>query len=163
VNLTSTLSPSLLNEFRFGVRRDWSQTVPPWQSSNDAVRDEAMKWFLSAGTNAALTGFSPAAPGTITYLAAIDSGLGNNSGIPGNGQITSTAAGSGQNSPLWTYADTFSFTRGRHSFKTGGEIRLSRSTGYSANSYPTVTLGAWSSNTTPLASATQYADVLPGF
>ena len=163
VNVTSTLSPSLLNEFRFGLRRDWSQTLPPWQSTDEAVRDEAKKWFVSAGTNAGLGAFSPAAPGSITYLTSIDTGLGNNSGIPGNGKITSTAAGSGQSSPLWTFADTFSFTHGRHSFKAGGEIRLSRSNGYSQNSYPSVSLGAWASNTTPLASATQYSDVLPGF
>ena len=92
--------------------------------------------------------------------SAVNSDLG---GMPANGRINSAAAGSGQSSPLWTFADTVSFTQGRHSFKAGGEIRLSRSNGYSADSYPSVTLGAWGGNTTPLSSTTQFADVLPGF
>jgi len=165
VSATSSLSPSLLNEFRFGYRRDWSQTLPPWQSSSAEVRDEARKWFLPAGTNAVLGAFSPAAPGSLTYYAAVNLDAANNplAGLPTNGRITSTAAGAGQSSPLWTFADTVSFARGRHSFKGGGEIRLSRSNGYSANSYPSVALGAWGSNTTPLASTTQFSDVLPGF
>lgn len=116
---------------------------------------------MTAGTNAALGAFSPEAPGSITYLSAIDTGLG---GLPGNGQISTTAAtaaGSGQNSPLWTIADTFSFTKSRHSFKVGGEIRLSRSKGYGNDLYPNVTLGAFGANTTPLASATQFGAELP--
>jgi len=161
-SVTSTLSPSVLNEFRFGLRKDWSQTLPPWQSEDSAVRDEANKWFMAGGTNASLGSFSPAAPGTLTYLAAIDTTT-NLGGMPPNGRVTSTAAGSGQNSPLWTYADTLSFTHGRHSFKVGGEIRLSRSKSYSGDSYPSVALGAWAANTTPLSSTTQFANVLPGF
>src|SRR5262249_33823404 len=34
---------------------------------------------------------------------------------------------------------------------------------YSGDSYPSVTLGAWGASTSPLSSATQFADVLPGF
>jgi hypothetical protein len=160
VNATSTLSSALLNEFRFGLRRDWAQTLPPWQISDDAVRDETNAWFLPAGTNTVLGSFSPAAPGSLTYYSAINTDL---TGLPSNGWINSTGAGSGQRSPLWTFADTLSYTRGRHSFKWGGEIRLSRSEGYSANSYPSVTLGSWGANTTPLASPTGFATELPLF
>jgi len=160
VNATSTLSSSLLNEFRFGLRIDKSTTLAPWQSRDTAVRDEATKWFLPAGTNAILGSLSPAAPGSITYYSAINSDLG---GLPSNGRITSTTAGAGQSSPLWTYADTLSYSHGRLSLKGGGEIRLSRSKGYAADSYPSVTLGAWGANLTPLSSTTQFADVLPGF
>jgi hypothetical protein len=159
-NVTSTLSANLLNEFRFGLRKDWSQTLPAWQSKDSAVQDEANKWFMSAGTNAILGSYSPAAPGSLTYLSAINSDL---TGLPANGKIQSTVAGSGQNSPLWTYADTISYTHARHSFKVGGEIRLSRSNGYSANSYPSVTLGAFGANTTPLATPGQFGTELPGF
>jgi hypothetical protein len=159
-NLTSTLSASLLNEFRFGLRLDKGQNVPPWQNADQTIRDEAMKWFLPAGTNAALGSYSPSAPGTVNYLAAVNAGLG---GVPGNDRINSTAAGSGHSSPLWTFADTLSFSKGRHNFKMGGEIRLARYRGYSNDSFPTVALGAWPGNQTPLSSTGQFSDVLPGF
>src|SRR6185503_14972786 len=97
VSATSTLSSSLLNEFRFGLRRDWSQTLPPWQSSSSEVRDAAKKWLLTAGTNSGLGSFSPVSAGSLTYLTAINSDLG---GLPANNKITPTQAGAGQSSPL---------------------------------------------------------------
>ncbi len=159
-SVASTLSATLLNEFRVGLRLDKSQTLPPWQNSNSAVSSEAQNFFLPAGTNAILGSYSPVAAGSLTYNTAIISDL---TGLPPNGRMTTNAAGAGQTSPLWTYADTVSFTQGRHSIKIGGEIRLSRSKGYSANSYPTVTLGAFGANTPPLAATGGNSDVLPGF
>src|SRR5262249_35411514 len=37
-SVTSTLSANLVNEFRFGLRQDWSKTIPPWQSADSGVQ-----------------------------------------------------------------------------------------------------------------------------
>jgi len=62
--------------------------------------------------------------------------------------INTNSTYSGSNSPLYNYADTLSWTMGHHAFKMGGEIRLTRSNGFSGSAYPTVTGGAGGNNST---------------
>ncbi len=156
---TSTLSPNLLNEFRFGLRYENGNDLGPWESPDASVRNGTKQWFLKGGTNAILGSFSPAAPGSLTYQAAVNSNL---TGMPANGAINSTFAGSGHTDPLWSYGDNISYTRGLHAFKTGVEVRFTQSNGYSGYSYPAVTLGAWPGNASALAGTNNFSDVLPG-
>src|SRR5262249_42365463 len=49
----------------------------------------------------------------------------------------------GQQNGLWTYADTLSWTHGKHAFKGGGEFRTASNLSMqAANFYPVVTFGA---------------------
>lgn len=49
----------------------------------------------------------------------------------------------GANSPLYTYSDTLSWTKGKHAFKAGGEVRIGHSNGWNDSNFtPQATLGA---------------------
>jgi len=117
VNFTSTLSSSLLNEARFGMRYANEGAAAPWESSNAEIKARALSWFI---------------PGTGDYKALANPGAGIYTfGGSANGvMVTGPGQYNGNKSPLWNYADTFSWTVGKHAFKFGGEVRLTRSNGY---------------------------------
>jgi hypothetical protein len=120
-NFTSTLSPTLLNEARFGMRRTGTNTPAPFRHHTRA--QEALDWFP------------------------------NINGIPLVGQLGTHGAGNTQNgvicvcggqpfpsetntrflntayekTPLFTYADSISWTHGVHAFKGGVEVRIASS------------------------------------
>jgi hypothetical protein len=110
-NVTSTLSPSMVNEGRFGYRVTGTNTLSPFDTPKyaDAARayvPEANGFRVvpqlgTGGTNFQLTQY-----------------IGNRGAFPNTNRDTT---------PLWTYADTLSWTTGKHSFKGGAELRLSRS------------------------------------
>jgi hypothetical protein len=56
--------------------------------------------------------------------------------------LAAGSAYSGNSSPLSTYAETLSWTRGSHAIKTGVEFRYAGSQGWAAGLMPTVTGGA---------------------
>jgi hypothetical protein len=106
---TSTLSSSLLNEARFGMRRQGTNVVAPWDGDQaDAVR---------ALFPPVLNGF-PVIPDMRIF------GLCNpyfGSRPPGAGcGPTDTAV---DKTPTYTYSDTLSWTKGAHAMKFGGEFR----------------------------------------
>ncbi len=145
-NFTSTLSVGMLNEARFGVTYGMNELLPAWYSSDPEVRDAAKALLLSGGTNATTGG---------TYPVAFTPGAGN---FAFGNHVINAATGqggfalSGDNSPLYNFADTLSWTRGAHAFRMGAEIRLTRSEGYSGNVVPTAAGGA-GGNTSPLTNA----------
>src|SRR5262245_30333107 len=47
--------------------------------------------------------------------------------------INSSSTFSGSSSPLYNYADTLSYSKGRHAFRMGVDLRFTRSTGYSGS------------------------------
>jgi hypothetical protein len=106
---TSTLSSSLLNEARFGMRRQGTNVVAPWDGPEE---DEVRKLFPPN-----LNGF-PVIPNMtafgvcVPYLGARPPGAGCG--------VTDTAV---DKTPTYTYADTLSWTKGSHAFKFGGEFR----------------------------------------
>ena len=146
-NFTSTLSPNLLNEARFGIRYNDAGIDAPWedQFGDQAVIDEARSWMI---------------PGSNGYLALINAGAGAYAyGGAVNGVMnTNPGQYNGNKSKLFSYGDTLSWTRGTHAFKFGGEYRRDQSNGYNnspagggvAILYPRVSGGA-GGNTTPLA------------
>jgi hypothetical protein len=114
INFTSTLSPVLLNEARFGYRKTGGNNVSPL--TNPKTGGDAAAYFLNfAGI--------PTVPqlGTGTVNFQFNQPFGNR-GI--------WAAVQRDKTPLYQWADTVSWTKGRHAFKFGGEFRLNFSDGF---------------------------------
>jgi hypothetical protein len=117
-NWVSTVSASIVNEARFGYRKTGTNVVAPWDREQNK---ETIGKYLPARVN----GFR--------VLPNIWAAIGLCSPIsgarpPGNcagGAITTTAT---DKSPLWTYSDTVSWSKGKHSFKFGGDLRFASST-----------------------------------
>jgi Carboxypeptidase regulatory-like domain/TonB-dependent Receptor Plug Domain len=129
MNLTSTLSATLLNEARFGLSKDKIEVVPPWYSANDSVRKEAEAWLIQGGAGSNGTPYKVAfTPGTGSFA------------FP-TGVINYGSTYSGSDSPLYNFADTVSWTHGTHALRVGAEIRLTRSNGWSGAVFPTATGG----------------------
>jgi hypothetical protein len=104
-NFTSTLSPSLVNEGRFGMSRTGANVnaAPDRPDIGDQV-----------------TQLLPQVSGQ-----ALAINLGYQNMAFGYGIIPAVTYSSHDNSPRWIYADTVSWTRGTHAFKFGGEYRRS--------------------------------------
>jgi len=123
---TSTLSPTMLNEARFGLRY---QKTGRFIATESSVASEAQEWFLQGGANA---------NGTVYPVAFNPAGI-------ANGFISITSQSSGDTTPLYDYADTLSWSTGRHSFKVGVDYRRASSTGYNSgngSTLPNITGGA---------------------
>jgi hypothetical protein len=113
----STLSPTLVNEARFGMRRTGSNTY-------NALNNPA-------NGNTALQAL-PTYNGYPVMLA-LSAGSVNAAGFLGGASTSSYL----DTTPLLTYGDSLSWTRGKHAFKFGGEIRRTHSLGYDAGIAPT--------------------------
>ncbi|HEX6881683.1 MAG TPA: TonB-dependent receptor [Terriglobales bacterium] len=98
VGLTSTLSPTKINEFRFGVNR------------NDAP--------FSCGN---VSGIDSVTGGADLYLTGIASFACANLG-DSNGQS--------RRSGTWSFADNYSWVKGNHTIKFGGDFRFIFNNGY---------------------------------
>jgi hypothetical protein len=114
-NLVSTLSPTLLNEARFGIRYTKEGVDAPFERA--ATKSAAQDWIL---------------PGSNGYTALVSPGAGAYAfGGTLNG-IFNTNPGqyNGNTSSLYNYGDTISWTKGKHAFKFGGELRFTSTNGY---------------------------------
>ena len=136
-NLTSTLAASLVNEARFGANYNSELTLPAWFSTNPAVKQAAEALLVPGGKSVVNPSY--------TYKTIIGNGIGNilNSAGPmltGAGNSIFGAAYPVAIDKLWDYADTLSWTHGKHAFKFGGEIRLPRTLG-NGNTQPYPSLG----------------------
>ncbi len=162
---TSTLSQSIVNEARFGIRYAVSSRWVALESSNASVRDGAAQWYLKGG---------PSALGGAPYQVLFTPpSIGNTNGLGGtpalgvgNGMLSTTAQDSGDISPLYNYSDTLSWNRGRHALKFGGDLRFARSNGYNStggNVSPVATGGASTGLDSALASTGNFTAELPGF
>ncbi len=127
LSFTSTLSSAMVNEVRYGLSRQYYEVNPPWLLNKDAA-----SYLLQGGKSAA---------GEI-YPVAFTPGAGNFSF--GNTLINNAAAYTGQSAPLYDYADTLSYTKGKHAFRTGVDLRFARSTGWNvgASVVPSASGGA---------------------
>jgi hypothetical protein len=123
VSFVSTLTPRVLNEFRFGSRRNKHYTWNAIQRPDD-IGDAARKELPTR--NGQL--FFP------TQILFADNFI----------QAGQTR---GQTSPIYSFTDSLSWTQGKHAFKTGAEFRLTSSNGFNFGDdpktlFPTVTIGA---------------------
>ena len=142
-NFTSTLSPTLLNEARFGIRYEDAGIDAPWedQFGDKDVNNVARGWM---------------SPGSNSYLALINAGAGNYAFGGTSSGVMNTNPGqyNGNKTPLYSVGDTLSWTRGQHAFKFGGEYRYTESNGYNNSPagggavilYPRVSGGAGNQN-----------------
>ena len=124
------------------------------ESSISSVQSEAHDWYINGGSS----------PNGTVYPVAF-----NPAGV-GNGYLAITNQSSGDTTPLYDWADTFSWTHGRHALKFGVDIRRTGSNGYNSTGgsvLPNITGGASTGLASILAStgntgifATQLTDFL---
>jgi hypothetical protein len=114
LNFTSTLSPSLVNEARGGMRRTGTNTT---NGFNDPVNGPAAQaYFPNIGGYPVFLGLGS---GQVNFQS---------NQMLGNGETLMSKDVTG----LWMAGDSLSWTRGVHAFKFGGEIRRGHSAGYEA-------------------------------
>jgi len=106
INFTSILSNSFVNEVRFGFSRTGANTVGA--PERDDIGEEVRSKLLQVNGGPVYTQLNTGALGLANY-----------------GIADGILYGSREVSPRWVYADTVSWTRGEHSFRFGGEYRLS--------------------------------------
>ena len=145
VNMTSTLAANIVNEARFGMSRMGSNVT---HATSVPGRGEELLDLLPKTTGGlpvltqwhTASGFFGNPPPTMTWA-------GENGGLIGARGNGPSATDVWDNSPRWTFADTLSWTSGRHAYKFGVTyIRASsneRTAGSSINdhAYPVVFLG----------------------
>jgi hypothetical protein len=127
LNGTSTLSPSLVNEARFGYNTNRTWNNPAWANQSDPSTTEKAKTFLFQGGNDPLSGLVT----PIIY----------NPGTIAGGVMAYGGFDVGSISPVWDYADTIRWTHAKHSFSFGGEYRRPITTGFNSSGYATSTPG----------------------
>ncbi len=118
-SLTSTLSPTLVNEFRGG-----------WRLNTYVLNAQ----FDNTKTGKDVLNILPKASGT-TYVPLTQLFTGNfiNYGLGSRGQKNS----------LYSFADNLSWIKGKHAFRGGAEVRFGYTLSMQAgNFYPVVTFGA---------------------
>ena len=111
---TSTLSPSLINEGRFGMRRVGGNTSNGLTNPDTGIENQ--KFFPNYGGYPVMIGLGT---GSVNFQS---------SQILGGG----TTADYHDLTNLFSFTDSVSWTKGKHSFKFGGEVRLTHSLGYDA-------------------------------
>jgi len=149
LNGTSTLSSTMLNEARFGMNYNNRAELPPWRSPNSDVRAAAEALFLQGGQGHGKTYPVVINPSTGTFAV--------------NGELNALSVNIGNVTSLYNYADTLSWTRGKHAFKFGADLRFPRSNGFNAQTLPVATLGnnaSASSTVSPFATTTNFATQL---
>jgi Carboxypeptidase regulatory-like domain len=157
-NVTSTLGSRMINEARFGVNHNYNYDVPAWFHPDDAVREKAEQYLLRGATSTLNPDYQ--------YLTVVNNGC---CGVTpnilnSNGVMATTGTNILQFNNLWNYADTLSWSSGRHSFKVGGEWRLPRTTGNGGigNIYPTISLGTLTGGPASPFAGTTFPTELPG-
>jgi hypothetical protein len=135
-SFVSTLSSSVVNELRVGLRRTSIASWAPFYVGRKGADEgkptdpEALKAFA----------LLPVVNG-IPVQAVM-----TNSAIPST-NINNWGAGDGSTrgsiSPLWSYADNLSLSKGKHALKIGGEYRRDRSQGWNDSNFtPQAIFGA---------------------
>lgn len=116
LNFTSTLTPNLLNEARYGYRSTTLEWTPAIETP---------------GSSSAAFQFLPQVNGYPVYIRPV---LFPNHVIGGSGDF-------GNTSPLTNFSDDLSWTHGAHAFKGGIEFRYAYTAGYQPTPVTTPTLG----------------------
>jgi hypothetical protein len=150
VNLTSTLTPRIVNEARFGMNRNYNSTIPAYLNPDGSPSDVGGQYLLPGGASTLNPGYNY----TVT-LGSSTGRVGSPSGPMNLGLVSWTK------SVLYSFADTLSWSEGKHSFKFGAERRLPRNAGNGgSNPFPGVTLGNTASQTVgPFSTATNFPEL----
>lgn len=151
--LVSTLSPAVVNEFRFGYRLQDLNVVAPmalpqYQDALAALFPPPANGIrvvpFYGFTNTSLGGLSPCPP-------HYGSRPPTNAPLPNQAAGCNVAPTSRGKTPTWTFQDTVSWSRGRHSFRFSGEVRFNSSSTLTpgttdfvgTSTYASATLGAF--------------------
>jgi len=131
-NVTSTITSSIVNEARFGMNRNYNSTIPAYLNPDGTPSAAGDPYLLPGGQST----LNPAFTYQVTAGSSVGNRVGSATGPLNLGLVSWTK------SVLYSYADTLSWSKGKHSFKFGVERRLPRNAGNGgANPYPGVTLG----------------------
>jgi hypothetical protein len=123
-SLVSSLRSSLVNEFRFGFRRGSTEDLLAYDLPGKRGED-ARKLLGQANGIAYIVRASFLVQGFGIY------------------DQSGTFGSVGNTTPLYTYADTLNWVRGKHAFSSGGELRFGSSNAFnSSNIMPRVVFGA---------------------
>jgi len=117
VNLVSTLRPTLLNEVRVGLTRTQSTTFDPYYNpvNGDKLKNKLLELYPNSANLPILVSIGNFGLGT---------GNGGTNGMHpyGTGRGNQAATWGGYD-PRWVYADTLTWTKGKHSMKYGAEMQ----------------------------------------
>jgi hypothetical protein len=124
---TSTLSPSLLNEARFGYRLQDLNVIAPMALPE---YEAALAQLLPAPVNGieVLPFFGFVSPGGQPCPPFYGARPPTTSPAAGTAQGCNISPTSKGKTPTWTFSDTLSWTRGTHALRFSGELRLNSST-----------------------------------
>jgi len=134
VNFVSTVSPTVVNEVRFGMARSGVNSFSELDDPD---------------TGTALQALLPTTPEGVPFIPALGTGQyawpGGFFGAPGGGIVVQAPVTSRDNSPRWSLGDTMSWSRGRHGLRFGATYIIANS--------KTENSGEILSNTNSLAAA----------
>jgi hypothetical protein len=141
-NFTSTLTSTLLNEARFGFRESFQVIWAPWEVTDPEKRKVPESFLLKGGQ-----GFP------IAYVPASIGALSAN-----NYFCVTNCAQQGNKTPLTSYADTISWSKGKHGFKGGFDTRFTYTRGSETPTapIPKATGGAGLNPNAAFANATNF-------
>src|SRR5262245_41851285 len=112
VNFVSTLSPSLVNELRFGIRKTSGNTFNALYDPQ--VADAAKAFYPNINSIPVWVGLGVNPNGQINFQVVQPLGNGTTSSYQ-------------DRTKMFTYGDSLSWTKGKHAFKVGGEMRRQNS------------------------------------
>jgi len=117
-SVTSTLRPTLLNEFRFGLAYNYNRTIDPLNNPATGKKLESVMQEVLPTAGWSTWDSLPVlvVPGTGTTRFA------NNTSNFYGGRAVGPATW-GSNDFRWTYSDTLTWTLGSHSLKFGADLR----------------------------------------
>src|SRR5262245_1482234 len=139
-NFVSTLSANIVNEARWGLRRN--KGIQYEAMDDPKYGKAAREFFPNINGVPLLVGLGASGPGGVGGVNF------QNSLLSGFGLFGDFSRGN--TTSLYTYADTLSWTKGQHAFKFGAEFRQDKSLGYSnLNLVPHATGGTGTTVPTP--------------
>ena len=161
VSLTSTLRPTLLNEFRFGLSRTRTHTNEPLNNPKTGDKMRELIDYLMPTTAENFPNYTGypliigIGAGGANYATDTFSWFGGSNASHPYGSRNNLPATWGGVDPRWSFSDTVTWTRGAHSFKGGFDFRKAKSwqetngaAGFAAssNTFPSVQGGTISSS-----------------
>jgi hypothetical protein len=152
-NFTSTLSATLLNEARFGIRTTRTASNAAWDNADSSIADATREFFLNGSPSLFSSDPTPMPVIFNPGSGNMQFGGGTTGQTPVSAPFSTTAVYLGNRNPLYNFADTVRWTRGAHALRMGGEYRMTRSNGYNFLPYnlPRLTGGAGNHTATAIA------------